>query len=208
MKLQKIRSAFTLIELLVVITIIGILATGAVSVYTTQIQKARDSNRITDIEALRWGIENFYQDMSVYPLWSTNWKTAAAVDMQDFLPVLAQDPKHNQPCNGSRCGYVYYVWFDSLWITQGAYELSTAFENQGNITWKATNDSGNDNARLEVWTLNWKITATAAVAPFNTASVVTTSFAWAWTWWTPATWTPATTTTNPLVIVKSNVFVK
>jgi len=32
------KNAFTLIELLVVITIIGILATGAVSVFTTQLQ--------------------------------------------------------------------------------------------------------------------------------------------------------------------------
>jgi type II secretory pathway pseudopilin PulG len=36
----------------VVITIIGILATGAVTVYTSQIQKARDTTRITDMKAL------------------------------------------------------------------------------------------------------------------------------------------------------------
>ncbi|MDR1945201.1 MAG: type II secretion system GspH family protein, partial [Candidatus Peribacteria bacterium] len=39
------KLAFTLIELLVVITIIGILAVGSVTVYTSQIQKARDSSR-------------------------------------------------------------------------------------------------------------------------------------------------------------------
>jgi type IV pilus assembly protein PilA len=53
MKLQNTKLGFTLIELLVVITIIGILATGAVSVYTSQIQKARDSTRLTDIGAVR-----------------------------------------------------------------------------------------------------------------------------------------------------------
>jgi prepilin-type N-terminal cleavage/methylation domain-containing protein len=47
------KKAFTLIELLVVITIIGILATGATAVYTSQIQKARDTTRINDIEALK-----------------------------------------------------------------------------------------------------------------------------------------------------------
>jgi prepilin-type N-terminal cleavage/methylation domain-containing protein len=53
MKLQRTKLGFTLIELLVVITIIGILATGAVSVYTSQIQKARDSVRLTDVTALK-----------------------------------------------------------------------------------------------------------------------------------------------------------
>lgn len=58
---------FTLIELLVVITIIGILATGATATYTSQIQKARDTTRINDVEALKSGIEQSYQDVSEYP---------------------------------------------------------------------------------------------------------------------------------------------
>ncbi|MBT3853722.1 prepilin-type N-terminal cleavage/methylation domain-containing protein [bacterium] len=62
MKLQRTKLGFTLIELLVVITIIGILATGATSVYTSQIQKARDSTRITDIKAVQSGVEQEYQD--------------------------------------------------------------------------------------------------------------------------------------------------
>ena len=57
MNLEKIKTgskkAFTLIELLVVITIIGILATGATAVYTSQIQKARDTTRINDLEAFK-----------------------------------------------------------------------------------------------------------------------------------------------------------
>jgi general secretion pathway protein G len=63
----KNKKGFTLIELLVVITIIGILATGATAVYTSQIQKARDTTRINDMETLRAGIEQFYQDKSQYP---------------------------------------------------------------------------------------------------------------------------------------------
>ena len=58
-----IKKGFTLIELLVVITIIGILATGAVQVFTSQIQKARDATRISDITALRGGIEQAYQSL-------------------------------------------------------------------------------------------------------------------------------------------------
>jgi general secretion pathway protein G len=69
MKLQTQRKflGFTLIELLVVITIIGILATGATTVYTSQIQKARDTTRINDVKALQSGIEQFYQDKAEYP---------------------------------------------------------------------------------------------------------------------------------------------
>ncbi len=63
----SLKQGFTLIELLVVITIIGILATGAVSVYTSQIQKARDTTRINDVKALQSGVEQYYQDTYVYP---------------------------------------------------------------------------------------------------------------------------------------------
>lgn len=56
------KKGFTLIELLVVITIIGILATGAVTTFTSQIQKARDSTRISDIKALQTAVEQVYQD--------------------------------------------------------------------------------------------------------------------------------------------------
>jgi prepilin-type N-terminal cleavage/methylation domain-containing protein len=52
MKSQNIKKGFTLIELLVVITIIGILAVGGVQVFTTQLQGARDSQRIKDVKLM------------------------------------------------------------------------------------------------------------------------------------------------------------
>ena len=197
MKLQKTKLGFTLIELLVVITIIGILATWAVSVYTSQIQKARDSTRISDIHTLKWWIEQFYQDTSVYPSGASDWKTAAsAVDMQDFLPNLAEDPKHDQTCNGSRCGYVYTVWPDLVWIIQGAYEVSTAFENEGNRTSKAAavSDNWEDDDRYEVWTLK----TTTSWADLVTLSAQNTAFNWA----------DAVDADSTVVIVKSNVVKK
>ena len=155
MKNTKSLLGFTLIELLVVITIIGILATWAVSVFTSQIQKARDSTRLWDVTALKWGIEQYYQDTSNYPSGAADWKTGTEADVQDYLPNLAEDPKHDETCNASRCGYVYTVWPDTVWITDGSYEVSTAFENSWNVTSKAWSDTdnGEDNARLEVWTL-------------------------------------------------------
>lgn len=151
MKLQNTKLGFTLIELLVVITIIGILATGAVSVYTSQIQKARDTTRITSLSALQWGIEQFYQDTYEYPVWWEDWSGSGWV--QAYIPKLTQDPKHNQTCIGSRCWYVYAVWTDLNWITNWAYEISTAFENKWNVDNKAidSTDNWNDSNRLELW---------------------------------------------------------
>ncbi len=71
--IKTLQKGFTLIELLVVITIIGILATGAVTTFTSQIQKARDTTRISDLKALGGGVEQFYQDTSVYPQGAADW---------------------------------------------------------------------------------------------------------------------------------------
>jgi prepilin-type N-terminal cleavage/methylation domain-containing protein len=144
---------FTLIELLVVITIIWILATGSVTIYTSQIQKARDSTRTSDMKALQASVEQFYNDKYVYPYWA-DWRWSNASTVQSFSPNLAEDPKKWQTCINSVCDYMYVVDSDTNGITQGAYELSTAFENLWNIEWYwcNTKDSWNDNHRLEVGT--------------------------------------------------------
>ena len=64
---KMLQKGFTLIELLVVITIIGILATGAVTVYTSQMVKARDSTRLSDTSALQGAIEQAYLSNYEYP---------------------------------------------------------------------------------------------------------------------------------------------
>ena len=149
---NTMKKGFTLIELLVVITIIWILATGAVSVYTSQIQKARYTTRINDIKALQWGIEQFYQDTTEYPQGWADWSVANSW-VQQYVPKLAQDAKHDQTCIASRCGYIYWVGADANWIERGAYEISTAFENKWNMDNKASdsNDNWDDVARLELW---------------------------------------------------------
>lgn len=195
MKLQRIKSGFTLIELLVVITIIGILATGAVSIYTSQIQKARDSTRITSLNALKSSVEQVYQDASTYPL-ATTFITQVAVYMENF----PKDPKHSQPCNsyGSGtvdCGFAYVTWNDANGILYWTYELSTAFENTWNITARAATDSWTDNLRLEIWiNTSGRNTAVAqdAITPQTWACVVGWTVATAWTDLIIINWNPAT----------------
>ena len=148
------KAGFTLIELLVVITIIGILATGATTVYTSQIQKARDSNRITSIADLKLAVEQVYADESEYP-YSSSFASGAAdeITVGTFMELVPNDPKTGQACNGGTpCDYLYIVWQDSNFINFAKYELSTAFENDANRIKKAASasDGGTDPLRYEV----------------------------------------------------------
>jgi prepilin-type N-terminal cleavage/methylation domain-containing protein len=152
-----IKKGFTLIELLVVITIIWILATGATSVYTSQIQKARDSTRLNDIQVLQSAVEQAYQDGQEYP---TTKGADFATAIQDYIDRFPEDPKFLKPWNKSwekddtkrpTLWYTYNVWTDDNWIEQSKYEVSTAFEANWNITSKAKKDAWNDKNRLEIW---------------------------------------------------------
>lgn len=156
------NKAFTLIELLVVITIIWILATWAVTVYTSQIQKWRDATRISSLESLRGWIEQYYQDDSEYPE-----KTAFSW-IKMYVPVLPKDPKTNQANKNTSLEYAYNVWEDDNGIANQIYEVSCWFENSGNNDNKAAKDWGNDPHRLEVWIV---------IKEWDTA--INTSIAWA-----------------------------
>jgi len=142
-KLNKL--AFTLIELLVVITIIGILATGATTVYTSQIQKARDATRLTDINAVKSWVEQFYQDDWEYPL---KWPTFSWVTV--YVPKLPQDPKITQAHTHSVFEYFYNTGQDNNGILGQVYEISTTFENSWSRSKKAWKDGWDDDNRMEI----------------------------------------------------------
>ncbi|PIE85556.1 hypothetical protein CSA08_01485 [Candidatus Gracilibacteria bacterium] len=156
---KNIKSGFTLIELLVVITIIGILATGGISVFTAQIEKARDSTRITDLKVLQGGVEQVYQDNSSYPAANEFLSGSAGnTDITDYLEDIPGDPKTGEECNDGgggtsiNCGYSYRAQDATSGVTMGAFELSTAFENSSNVTKKAKNtvDGGNSDVTMEL----------------------------------------------------------
>jgi len=152
MKLQKRKWAFTLIELLVVITIMGILATGAVNVFTTQLQKARDSTRISDLNALRNAVEQFYQDKANYPLKNVDFPTKAD-GIGNYIQTMPSDPRSWTSSDASIFEYLYNISPDRNTIPRQEYELSIHFENDGNIDNRAddSQDNWNDPNRLEVW---------------------------------------------------------
>ena len=192
MRLQYNKKWFTLIELLVVITIIGILATGAVTVYTSQIQKARDTTRITSMNALKGGLEQAFQDMSMYPGKAITQASTTSCDSSatqsnssvycvvqlGFLNALPRDPKDGKSGNNSSLVYTYST-ADLQWVENQQYEISTWVEADWFRTSKAANtvDGWNDDNRIEfgipgVW-INTCVNGTSACTGDSSASAIT-----------------------------------
>jgi prepilin-type N-terminal cleavage/methylation domain-containing protein len=65
--LKQRQSGFTIVELLIVIVIIGILATLVIVTFSGVQQRARDSERKTDINAVAGQLEAFYASNGYYP---------------------------------------------------------------------------------------------------------------------------------------------
>lgn len=61
------KRSFTLIEILLVIALIAILAGIAIPNIEQNYMRTRDAERLADMEALKMGIEAFYQDWGYYP---------------------------------------------------------------------------------------------------------------------------------------------
>lgn len=92
--LKKQSKGFTIVELLIVIVIIGILATLVIVTFTGIQQKARDSQRQTDIGALNSHVTAYYAESGFYPalamLQDTAWVSA---HMKGLDPEALKDPK-------------------------------------------------------------------------------------------------------------------
>lgn len=114
--LKQKSKGFTIVELLIVIVVIAILATLVIVTFTGIQQKARDSKRETDIDALDSHLEAFYANDGYYPtvtdLQSATWVSA---NMKGLDPTGLVDPNGgtitgNAPASGT---YAY------SYVTQG-----------------------------------------------------------------------------------------
>jgi len=65
--LKKNNRGFTIVELLIVIVVIGILAALVIVTYNGIQQKARNTERKTDIKALQGHLEAYWADQAKYP---------------------------------------------------------------------------------------------------------------------------------------------
>lgn len=88
------QQGFTIVELLIVIVVIGILAALVITTFTGIQQKARDTERTTDIKALHGQIEAYYATKGFYPtrtnLNNSAWRTA---NMKGLDQEALKDPK-------------------------------------------------------------------------------------------------------------------
>ncbi len=92
------QSGFTIVELLIVIVVIGILAGLVITTFNGIQQKARDTERETDIKAIHAQVEAFWAQKGYYPsLTDLNDRTATtgfvAVNLKGLDTGAFQDPK-------------------------------------------------------------------------------------------------------------------
>lgn len=96
------QKGFTIVELLIVIVVIGILAGLVIVTYNGIQQKARDTERKTDINALHGQLEAYQAQNGKYPLPGTqgsndgiNDSTWRAANMKGLDPAALADPKNS-----------------------------------------------------------------------------------------------------------------
>ncbi|KKT65740.1 MAG: Type II secretion system protein G [Candidatus Curtissbacteria bacterium GW2011_GWC1_44_33] len=94
------RRGFTLIELLVVITIIGILAAIAIVSYGGTQERARDSRRKSDLDAIKKALELARGEGQLKDT-NTTLPLSPSPPAQVYIKSVPKDPKTNK-------GYYYY----------------------------------------------------------------------------------------------------
>lgn len=91
---KRMSSGFTIVELLIVIVVIGILAALVVTTYNGIQQKARDTERKTDVNALHGQIEAYQAQNGKYPtLANLNDSTFRTSNLKGLDSAALQDPK-------------------------------------------------------------------------------------------------------------------
>lgn len=95
--LKQRQSGFTIVELLIVIVIIGILATLVIVTFSGVQQKARDSERKTDINAIAGQLEAGYANKGYYPTVAGLNSATTRSDLEIRIDLKAfADPKNPQ----------------------------------------------------------------------------------------------------------------
>lgn len=88
--LKAVQKGFTIIELLIVIAIIAILALFVINNIQGGQAKARDQQRVNDINALKNKLEDIYNETSSYP------STVTALTLPGVEEGALKDPIGNQ----------------------------------------------------------------------------------------------------------------
>lgn len=118
---------FTLVELLVSITIVAILSTIGLIVYSNFLRDARDGKRQADLKIIQAGLEQYYADQFFYPDTATasfpfgtgaltssvGSKASPPSPMKTYMNLVPADPQTTNPqycykglISGSSCDSV------------------------------------------------------------------------------------------------------
>ena len=125
MKKLSTRKGFTLIELLIVIAIIGVLATIFFANYLGVRQRARDSQRKSNLRQIQAALELYRYDWGSYPdvLYSTNCPTSSSL-MRGTVTYMQKIP-----CDPSSNSFYMYPPGNYFYSVSGAYSLIACIEN-------------------------------------------------------------------------------
>jgi general secretion pathway protein G len=94
MSYKSNQKGFTIVELLIVIVVIGILAALVITTFAGIQQKARNTERTTDIKALHGQIEVYFTNQNFYPtLANMNDSTWRSTNMKGLDQEALKDPK-------------------------------------------------------------------------------------------------------------------
>jgi len=133
---MKNQKGFTLVELMVVMAIIAILATAGISQYGRFIKNARDTTRITDLQAINVVILDSIQSSGLAPADVTALQKAmtdvAGKSIYDKITGLACLDKDGK--TPVKCQFQYAVCDGGT-----GYVISAVFESPGNVS-KYTHD--------------------------------------------------------------------
>jgi prepilin-type N-terminal cleavage/methylation domain-containing protein len=144
MSLKPKQQGFTIVELLIVIVVIGILAALVITTFTGIQQRARDTERETDVKALHGQVEAYYAQSGFYP-------TLAEVVDGSSLPgldseaLLAPGTGASQIDAAASTTLKYQYAVDPATCDNGGagnctgYTLDAALEGGGNYTKTALN---------------------------------------------------------------------
>ena len=104
--MKTTQKAFTLIELLVVVSLIGILATLVVANMNSARERARDTQRKSDLRNIQTALRLYYNDNAGYPQSSSGnivgcsptcvWGEAWVQSGSTYMNILPDDPLSDQ----------------------------------------------------------------------------------------------------------------